>query len=529
MKVNRVLLYTLPVIGILLAGSFLIYNFTRKRPEKVDLVSDLSKLKDELKKTEDEWARGVEEMQKDLADKAREEHKKTMDELDKQQKEQIQSFEKHFKARYTEIPSVDFILDVSLPVTTPTKYQSGSHIVSLSKTTFTRDPELVDYTHTLEGQNFEVGSLQFCGKKYKVPKIKTNMITSIAFKNDPGFCYFLLVPGPASSPTFFKNNGTDFEICYKYPNIKQEMLELGVKFGRITQPTPTPETTPVTKPAFEPITPAVAPEPSKTVPPTSAFVFNLTINNSFTIGTEQVKLTISSEFGNKYKAYKYFVTDGKINPTMFTIGNNTQSGLPVNEGFDSITVYFHNEPLATNDIPLLVSFNQGSKNFLNSGDNNWHESETSFFEEELDYVNSKLNNIVSLNLSRRSDYYRNGSGSSNVEKSKDMNVYVETDKPVLSWSTYTHKLEDGGQGGPVRGFYIGKLLFGDREFRIKPQGQIESVDVYGKNFEPFANAPTVFSVNYTNGDQEYYVFTYSEYLVDKNINSSNLEQKLQSI
>nr|AMY16414.2 hypothetical protein [Theileria lestoquardi] len=423
-------------------------------------------------------------MQKDLEDKHKDDLKKRFDDLDKQQKEQLESFQRHFKP-YTEIPNVDFILDVNVPVTTPTKYQTGPHTVSLSKTTFTKDPDLVDYTHTLEGYTFVVSSLKFCGKTYKVPKIKTNIITSYAFKNDPGFCYFLMAPGTESRPLFFKNNGDEFELCSKFPNIKGEMLELAKKFGR-TAPSglPKPET---------PISPGVAPQPSMTPHPTSPFAFNLTVNDSFIVGSVQVKLTLSSEFQSNYKAYKYSVTGGKITPTSFTIGNNTQSGLPVNESFDSVTVYFFNQPLSKDTTPLLVSFDQ-TKNFLNLGNNNWRQSRTTLVEQELNLVYSKLNSVVCLNLSRRSDYYRNGTGSSNVEETKDMNVYVEVDKPTLSWSTYTHKLEDGGQGGSPKSFYIGKLLFGDRKFNVNPEGEIQSVEVYGKNFRTTRHSSTIFGV-----------------------------------
>lgn len=543
MRVKKVLLYTLPVVGILLAGSLIIFNFVRKRPEKEEELKPPSALEDELKKREEESRKRMEEMQKEILEKKLREGKKALEELEKREKEVVDEFAKHLKKPEERLPKIILTLDSGFPTVDPITYTSGVYMVAVSKTTFTSDSDLVDFTHTLLGIKFLVTGVQFGGKTYTIKPIEATMATSIAFAADPGFCYFLLIPGPDSKPIFFKNDGDKFLRCVGYPKVKEEIIEMATKFNRLPKgveipappgvkpeaPTPTPTTiTPSVPPTIPtPITPSAPP----TTPPTG-LNFNLTVQNKFMIGSQEVKLNITHEYEGVYEAHKYFIERGSFTPTSFSIGDLPQTGLPVNQTVDTIVVYFHRvtmgEPVG---IPLivLIFYKNQSRKYLNKGNGNWEESKALLFREELDYLDSIFNDFVTVNLSRRSDYYRNGTGTSEIEQTLDMNVYVEPDTPCAGWTTYIHKLEEGGEGGIEKPFQIRQLWFSKQKFDIFPMGKVSIVNVYGKNDEPLSYAPSIFSVIREDGIQIFYVRAYSQYLLDSSVNPQNLPQKLNTL
>ncbi|UKJ88545.1 hypothetical protein MACJ_001788 [Theileria orientalis] len=175
---------------------------------------------------------------------------------------------------------------------------------------------------------------------------------------------------------------------------------------------------------------------------------------------------------------------------------------------------------------VKIEYPKENEYYRNDLNNRWVLIDGSHLEETLDYTNSLVNDAVALNMGRRSDYYRNGGGDSNVEQTKDVNVYVDTDKPLAGWSTFIHRLEVGGN---PHDFNITKLVFGDGASQKREMKKCKQVEVYMRSDDPTL-IPKVICAKYANGTDEYLVYDgSSQYVPTNEITNQNLEEKLRSL
>ncbi|UKJ88568.2 hypothetical protein MACJ_001812 [Theileria orientalis] len=519
MNLSKCLLITFLGVALLLAVSFLTLYLTRKSTNEDSDDSSGAK-QDESKAIADRLEKQLEENRKEM-----------MSELEKQRDQYVKLSQERFQAdikgikdfypdlgkNKIEIPEaidLELMLDVNLPeLGEVTHYKVKDQKITVVRGQ--RD-QVVKFTHQRPVSTFNVSSVQIEGKSYPVPRVNDVMLlTSMSLLSDFRYPYFLIVSPSGKTPILFENMGDRFVVLDSpVDSFEDTMREKAKKFGRDRVKTPEPAPMPRPETVSEPMIPVER----------EAIQFNLTANKNYTSGAVEFEANVADQFG-KYIKYYYMDPDQGFQAKSFIANGQEQTGLPLNKNLHSILVYMLK---GTNGPPLVVKIAYPKENeyYRNDLNNRWVLIDGSHLEETLDYTNSLVNDAVALNMGRRSDYYRNGGGDSNVEQTKDVNVYVDTDKPLAGWSTFIHRLEVGGN---PHDFNITKLVFGDGASQKREMKKCKQVEVYMRSDDPTL-IPKVICAKYANGTDEYLVYDgSSQYVPTNEITNQNLEEKLRSL
>ncbi|UKK00961.1 hypothetical protein MACK_001772 [Theileria orientalis] len=519
MNLSKCLLITFLGVALLLAVSFLTLYLTRKSTREDSDDSGESEL-NEPKEISDKLEKQLEENRKEM-----------MSELEKQRDQYLKVSQERFQAdiqgiknRYPdlgekpiEIPKaidLELMLDVNLPELGEVTYYK----VKDQKITIMRGQrdEVVKFTHQRPVSTFNVSSVQIEGKSYPVPRVDdVLLLTSMSLLSDIRYPYFLMVSPSGKTPIIFENVGDRFVVLDRpVDSFGDAMREKAKEFGRERVKTPEPEPIPMPESEPEPVVPEER-EPVE---------FNLTANENFKAGSLEFEANVADEF-EKYTKYYYLDRNRGFQAKSFTANGEEQTGLPLNKDLHSILVYMLK---GTKGPPLVVKVAYPKENeyYRNDLNNKWVPMDGSNLEASLDYTSSLVHDTVVLNLGRRSDYYRNGGGDSNVEETKDVNVYVDTDKPLAGWSTFIHKLEVEGDG---HNFTITKLVFGDGASQKREMKKCKQVEVYMKSDDPTL-IPKVICARYEDDTYEYLVFdSSSQYVPDSELTDEKLDEHLRKL
>nr|PVC53500.1 hypothetical protein MACL_00000037 [Theileria orientalis] len=522
MNLSKCLLITFLGVALLLAVSFLTLYLTRKS----------------TKEESDEPEESLEQKSKAISDKLEkqleENRKEMMSELEKQREQYVKLSQERFQADIKglksmypyiedkkivipEVMDLELMLDVNLPELGEVTYYK----VKDQKITVVRGQRenVVKFTHQRPVATFNVASVQIEGKSYPVPRVNdVTLLTSMSLLSDIRYPYFLIISPTGKTPILFENMGDRFEhMDMPVDNFEDSMRQKAKEFGRDIVTSPEPAPTPAQMPESEPE--PVVPEEREAV------VFNLTANENFKAGSLEFEANIADQF-NKYTKYFYLDTDQGFQAKSYTANGQEQTGLPLNKNLHSILVYMLK---GTYGPPLVVkiSYPKETEYYRNDLNNRWVLMDGSHLEESLDYTNSLVHDTAAVNLARRSDYYRNGGGDSNVETTKDVNVYVDTDKPMAGWSTFIHKLEM--EEGEDRVFTVTHLLFGKGQSQTREIKNCRQVEVFMRSDDPTL-IPQVICARYADGKYEYLVYDgSSQYVLDSSITNENLEDKLPAL